>query len=219
MTLIEYPDRAELMRNLGEQIVKNLAAALDTHGKASIAVPGGSTPGPVFDVLCNSDLDWAKITVLPGDDRWVDENSPHSNAAQIRNRLLVGNAATAEFLPLYSGGNGPEAIPDLLQHVQGHLPLTVALLGMGSDMHTASIFPGEEIDPAAILHYVEMPGLEPFVPRMTLTARVFNDAIAKHIVITGTSKKDALMAAREMNDPLKAPIVSVLSGATVHWAE
>ncbi|MEL7116045.1 MAG: 6-phosphogluconolactonase [Pseudomonadota bacterium] len=226
MKLQTYPDREMMMIDLANQLAGELNEAVMIGGQASFVVPGGSTPGPIFDTMSAVDIDWSAVTVIPSDERWVPETSEHSNARLIRSRLLTDRAAEATFLPLYAEGDGPEALPGLEAAVAPHLPISVLLLGMGADMHTASLFPGE----AALrpehrhakfehLHFVKVPGLEPKVSRMTLTVPALNTAQKKHIVITGAEKRAALEEAQSMSDPFRAPITAVLAGATVHWAE
>ena len=102
------------------------------------------------------------------------------------------------------------------------LPIAILVLGMGADMHTASIFPGadrlaEALDShAPILVPMRAPGAPE--PRITLSARVLNAAIRKHVLIYGQEKRDALEQAMHLS-PSEAPIKAVISGATVHWAE
>ena len=225
--LKEYPDRDMMMMDVANTMAGALNEAVMVNGSASLAVPGGSTPGPIFDVLCAADIDWSKVTILPSDERWVPEGSEHSNARLIRERLLVERAAAAQFMPLYrEGADGPQSVAAMSEELTPFLPLSVAVLGMGGDMHTASLFPGEAAlrpdarhDENQHVHFVKTPGLAPKVSRMTLTVPVLNGAMSKHIVITGADKKAALAEAAHLNDPYQAPICAVLSGATVHWAE
>jgi 6-phosphogluconolactonase len=226
MKIEEYPDRDMLMIDLANHLAGEINAAIMVNDSATFAVPGGSTPGPIFDVLSAADLDWSKVLVLPTDERWVPESAPESNAALIRNRLLTGRAAAASFMPFYLDGVALEDGAALLSaQLAPRLSLSVVLLGMGGDMHTASLFPG---DAEAIGHHhktspilcpVKMPGLAPFVPRMTLTPAALNGAMSKHLLITGADKREALERAQKLGDPVAAPILSVLSGMTVHWAE
>lgn len=220
MNLHEFDGRDALIAAIADAIAGDLQGAISVHGRASVAVPGGSTPGPVFDRLAATELDWAKVTILPGDERWVDDTSPHSNAAQIRARLLQGRAKAAQFLELYDGGDG--SVTGLTAKLAGHLPLGVVFLGMGGDMHTASLFPGDAVLQGATdapLHYVPVPGLDPRVPRMTLTPRAINAAGSKYLVIFGQAKLDALRNAKALNDPVKAPVLSVMNDLHVYWAE
>ena len=64
MQLSSYSNAAEMMQNLAVQLADELSSALVQNGRATLAVPGGSTPGPLFDLLSQADLDWANVTVL-----------------------------------------------------------------------------------------------------------------------------------------------------------
>ncbi len=222
MILQTYPDRAALMAGLASVMVKELATAL-RHGPATLSVPGGTTPGPVFDALSVADLDWARVFVLLNDERWVGEDSPRSNTRLLRERLLQRKAAAATLLPLYAPAPQPEdKLDELAQGIAPHLPVAVLLLGMGNDMHTASLFPG-----ADHLHQALSPDAPVLMalradaagePRITLSARVLQAAHHIHILITGPEKRQALDRAQTL-PPELAPIRTVLDQATVHWAE
>lgn len=222
MEIIDYPDAEMMMIDLANRIAGELRQALAAGGRASLAVPGGTTPGPVFDTLSGVELDWARVDVLPTDERWVPETSPRSNAALIRRRLLTDRAAAARFVPLHAPAAEPEdRLAELSAAVAAVLPLSVLLLGMGEDMHVASIFAGgdrlaEALHGEAVLVAMRAPGIPE--PRVTLSAGVLRAAMRQHVVITGAAKRRALEAARNMS-PEVAPVASVLRGATVHWAE
>ncbi len=222
MKLVEYPDAEMMMMDLADKLASELSSALRANDTASLAVPGGTTPGPIFDSLCAVDLDWARVHVMLTDERWVPETSERSNTRLLRKRLLTDHAAAATYLPLYADAPTPEEkLPELAANLSPALPLTVALLGMGADMHTASIFPGaDQLDLA--LHgsdrlvAMRAPGAPE--PRITLSAAVLNAAMSRHIVIVGGEKRAALERARHLS-PQEAPVAAVLNGATVHWAE
>ena len=226
MNLIEYPDREMMMMDLADRLASEINEAVLVNGQASFAVPGGSTPGPIFDVLSATQVHWDKVTVLPTDERWVDEDSEFSNARLIRQRLLVGRAEQAKFLPLYrSGGELAETAAALSTEIAEDLPLSVVLLGMGGDMHTASLFPGEELvglmrhGNSPVFYPVKMPGLDPRIARISLSETALNGAMSKHLLITGADKRAALERAIELNDPVAAPISAVAQNLNVHWAE
>ena len=218
-----YPDREMLAMDLANKLAGDLRTQLQHEDRVVLAVPGGTSPGPIFDDLCAADLDWSRVDVMLTDERWVPEDSPRSNTRLIRERLLVDRAAAARMLPLYAPAHEPEEVlAEIEAQISGELPLAVVLLGMGADMHTASIFPGaDKLDAALasdapILLPMRAPGASE--PRITLSARVLNDAIRKHVLIFGDEKRDALNNARGKS-PKDAPINAVLSGAQVHWAE
>lgn len=222
MDLIKYPDRDMMMLDVADALASELADHLRRHDQVSFCVPGGTTPGPIFDVLSEQALDWNRVTVFLSDERWVPADSPRSNTGLIRDRLLVSKAARARFAPLYAAAPKPEdMVDDLAKRLEPYLPITLLLLGMGADMHTASLFPGADrltdalADDAPIL--VPMRGGGAPEPRVTLSARVLADAVSTHIVITGDEKREALERAQKL-PVAEAPVRAVLSGATVHWA-
>ena len=224
MKLIEYSDSDILWMDLANTIAGELNRALMTHDRVSLAVPGGTTPGPVYDVLSAISLDWDRIDVILTDERWVPEDNPRSNARLLRERLLVGKAAAANFIPYYTGGTEPDVdLVDKSAEVRALCPITFLLLGMGTDMHTASLFPGADwlkkalSDDAPELLAIHAPDADE--PRVTLSANVLNGAMQKHLVILGADKRESLEKAAEIGDPLRAPVAAVLDGLTVHWAK
>lgn len=222
LKFIEYPDRDLMLMDVADTLAGELRNALDRSERASFCVPGGTTPGPIFDVLSAVHLEWDRVDVMLNDERWVPETSDRSNTALLRNRLLVGPAEAANLIPLYAPVERAEdAMAQLEAGITPCLPLSVLLLGMGADMHTASLFPGADRLEEALSH--DAPVLLPMrapgaaEPRITLSARVLRGAMAKHIVIMGEEKRAALHAARKL-PALEAPVAAVLAGATVHWA-
>lgn len=224
MKLETYPDRDILMLDLADVIASELRSALDHEDTVTLAVPGGTTPGPIFDALSAVHMDWERVNVVLTDERWVPETSDRSNTRLIRERLLTGQAAAARYIPLYADTPEPEASMDALsEQVRQVLPINVLLLGMGADMHTASLFPGADRLEDALAN--DAPALMPMrapgapEPRITLTAPVLKGALSTHVLITGAEKRAAVEKAHSLHDPLKAPISVVLGEATVHWAE
>ncbi|MGY6705803.1 6-phosphogluconolactonase [Roseinatronobacter sp.] len=217
-----YPDREMMMLRVAQRIASELGETLRSRGRASLSVPGGSTPGPVFDTLCGAELDWANVAVLLNDERWVNEGSPRSNTRLLRERLLTGRAAAATLVPLYADAPTPEdALADLSDAVSAHLPISVLLLGMGEDMHTASLFPGADNLAQALKNdappLMAMRAQAAGEPRITLTAPVLKAALRVHVLITGEAKRAALEQAAKMT-PQEAPIACILDQAQVHWA-
>ncbi|HRO13049.1 6-phosphogluconolactonase [Amaricoccus sp.] len=216
-----YPDRDTLMRDLAELVADQLRAAHAGKGHATLAVPGGTTPGPFLAALSEADLAWKDIRVLPTDERMVSELSPRSNARLIRETLLTGRAAEAEFVDVYEPLLGARP-----KRVAAVLPIDVAVLGMGADMHTASLFPGAPELAAALAE--DAPELVEITPpgqpeaRLTLPARVLRAAGVIHILITGADKLAALERALEEGPVEAAPVRAVLTApapVTVHYAE
>ncbi|MES2667840.1 MAG: 6-phosphogluconolactonase [Pseudomonadota bacterium] len=223
MNFRSYPDREFMFLSLANDIAGQLGEFLRRDGKASLCVPGGTTPGPIFDTLSGVDLDWANVAVFLNDERWVAEDSPRSNTRLLRERLLRGFAARARLVPLYAPADQPEEMLEALADgLTPHLPISVLLLGMGTDMHTASLFPGADLLTEALAA-----GAPPLMalradaagePRITLTAPVLKAAFNIHILIAGAEKREAIERAASL-PVAEAPVRAVLDNATVHWAE
>ena len=128
MELIEYPDSEMMMMNLANRIAGELENVLFQNDTASLAVPGGTTPGPVFDSLCAAGrIDWGRVNVMLTDERWVPETDARSNTRLLRERLLIDKAAAARFVPLYAEADGPRGQAGRACRGRGRLPAAVGL--------------------------------------------------------------------------------------------
>ena len=137
-----------------QAIAAHIAAALRTaiaeRGQASLAVSGGKSPIPLFEALREQDLDWTKVSVILVDERIVPRDHADSNTALVARHLLQDAAAAARFIPFFRelpAALTEQVLDALAAHANeriAHLPwpLDVAVLGMGEDAHTASLFPG-----------------------------------------------------------------------------
>ena len=222
MNIINYADREMLAIGLADTLASELKNCLLIHPWASFVVPGGTTPGPIFDMLCAADLDWSRVHVMLSDERWVPEDHDRSNAKLLKEHLFVNRAAAAQFVPFHQPGETPHsAAPGLSERLAEEMPISLLLLGMGADMHTASLFPGAEglagmlADAAPLVVPVSVEGQE---PRISFSGPALGGAMAKHLVIYGDEKRAALERAQSL-DVTEAPIKAVLDGLTVHWAE
>ena len=222
-----YPDRDTLMRGLAALVADQLRAALLSKGRATLAVPGGTTPGPFLSALSEAELDWGAVTVMLTDERVVPELSERSNTRLLRETLLRNEAAAATLLHFHAIGSGIEFILDAIRsRVAGALPLDVTVLGMGADMHTASLFPNapelaealSETAPDVVsVHPPDQPEA-----RLTLSAPVLRGSGVIHILLTGPEKLVALDRALQPGPPEEAPVRVILDAAcpvTVHYAD
>lgn len=225
--LVKYANRAALFGGLAKVVEDELHAILSHKGKAVFAVPGGTTPAPFFEVLRKAALDWENISVLLTDERFVPETSERSNTRLLRETLLQDNAAAASLVPLYkSASNIEQVLQALTIGVQNILPIDVCVLGMGADMHTASLFPEADLlqqallDTAPPLLPMRAPGAPE--PRLTLTAPVLRTAGSVHILIAGKQKLEAYEQACQMGPAAEAPVRIVLNRkrpTVVHYAD
>ena len=216
-----YPDRDTLMRDLAALVADQLRAAHATKDRATLAVPGGTTPAPFLRWLSESELEWKDVHVLPTDERLVPESNPRSNIGLIRSNLARERASSVRLVALHEPILGA-----MVSRVESYLPIDVLVLGMGADMHTASLFPGAPELAAALAP--DAPVLLEITPpgqpeaRLTLTAPVLRAADVIHILITGPEKLAALEKAVAGGPIEDAPVRAVLTApcpVTVHYAE
>src|ERR1700691_1132517 len=97
-----FANAAALNEALALEITGALQDGLAAGRGASLAVPGGRTPVALFEKLSNAELDWDDVWVTLTDERWVDATSPSSNEKLVRDHLLRGAAAEANFVGLKS---------------------------------------------------------------------------------------------------------------------
>jgi 6-phosphogluconolactonase len=195
---IEVWDTAEeAAMAAAEAIADWLHAGLSENDRASFVGTGGSSPGPVYDLLATLPLPWAQISVTLSDERWVAPTSPDSNEHQLRERLMVGEAAAARFVPLWSAAPTAEDAADAAEiALEDLFPVDVVLLGMGADGHIASLFPGspaleEGLDPFGGSLVIPVPAGDPAPPteRISLTLYALKQSFLTVVLIRGEAKR------------------------------
>jgi 6-phosphogluconolactonase len=179
------------------------AAAAGAH----IALSGGSTPKRAYELASGLDMDWSAATLWFGDERCVAPDHPDSNyrmaAEALINRLPEAHRPQVRRIEGELGPErGAEAYDAAIREFLGHAPrLDLALMGLGPDGHTASLFPSK---PALKEHRrfaapVPEAGMEPVVPRVTMTFPMFNGAREVVFLVAGADKAEAV--ARAFGDP------------------
>jgi 6-phosphogluconolactonase len=222
-----FADKPTLAKELAEAVADRIRSAIETRGIAAIAVSGGSTPGRFFQALGKTrDIDWSKVIVTLVDERWVDETSDRSNALLVNERMLQGPAATARFFPLYSGGDEPDATGIAKTNaLLAQLPdqFAAVVLGMGSDGHTASFFPGgdtlaEALSAEGPAIAIRAPGAGE--PRITFTLPRLLRTDGLYLHIEGEEKAAVLDTALGEGPVEDMPIRAVLRSGhavAVYW--
>lgn len=116
------------------------------HGSAdkptTYLMPGGGTPRPFFEGIARLDLDWTDTSFYPTDERVVPLDSARSNYRLLRNTL--GDTG-ANIQSLYHPRTGAAGSVRFLND-RPFPPVRLAVLGLGDDAHTASLFPGQSIN-------------------------------------------------------------------------
>lgn len=229
MILARHHDLPAAAGALAVEVVAALQQGLATRGAASLAVPGGRTPVPLFRALRAASLDWARVSVTLTDDRRVPVDDPASNAALVRAELLQGPAAAARFFPLHDGSStAPDAAEGVWRSLQEMpWPLDAAVLGMGEDGHFASLFPGnpqlpQALDPGAMPGCVAMQA--PVAPhaRLSLNLAALRQARRLFLLVGGAAKHTLLLQAARETVAGQWPVTALLAlrhpVPEVYWA-
>ena len=140
-----FPDRRRLYAGVCQDFAERLADIIKKRRKASLALAGGTTPGPLYDSLSNVPINWEKVSVTLTDERWVHPQDPASNEFLVRDMLLRRRAAVATFVPFktnHAKASGGAATTE--KRISPIMPFDIVMLGMGPDGHIASLIPGAE---------------------------------------------------------------------------
>lgn len=168
----------------------------------TIALSGGSTPRKMHEILARKErIDWANVHIFWGDERTVPPDDPQSNYRMAKETLLdrVGvpdanvHRMRGEIDPDEAASQYEEEIRSIFRLAAGEIPrFDVIVLGMGSDGHTASLFPDtealQEEQRLVVANYV--PQLE--TTRITLTYPVINNARLVLFLVAGDDKAGAV---------------------------
>jgi 6-phosphogluconolactonase len=191
-----------LAKAVGDALQASLAAQATASatgaGHATLAVSGGTSPRPFLQTLSAQPFDWARIDVTLVDDRWVPETDSASNARLAHETLLQNAAQAAPFWPLVDTSQALEAhIAALNADPRRNIP-DVAVLGMGEDGHTASIFadaPEWDLAISTPLRFVAVhPGSAPHA-RVSWSLSALQQVGHLFLLIAGPRKLDVLNAA------------------------
>ena len=226
--LHEFSGRGELAEALADAVLHRMRQALDDHDVVHMAVSGGTTPHCFFQALSKRPFAWDKVCITLVDERWVPDTDSRSNARMVRGQLLQNHASIAEFHDLYCGTKTPEqGVNETMRLVGGiAYSLDVAVLGMGLDGHTASLFPAgdrltQALDPRSAMIFVPMnaPDLED--ARLTMTVPGLLNADALFLHIEGPEKRavldEALKEGPIEDMPVRALINHPEKIVSVYW--
>jgi 6-phosphogluconolactonase len=223
MMIETYDSPTALALAAADAVINGLAAGLRERGRASLVATGGRSPGPIYDLLQESLIDWGKVTVTLSDERFVGPHAAESNERLVRERLLAGRAAAAAFAPLYSEARSSEAAAEAAEAaVAALVPFDVLMLGMGEDGHVASLIPGSPVleaamDPAGTRLVMGLPpGVgSPPLARMTLTLPALLQARSTIITISGAAKREVVAAGAGL--PVHAFLEQATAPVRILW--
>jgi 6-phosphogluconolactonase len=217
----EFESPAEMAEQVAGDIGFVVQSAVEAHGNARIAVPGGRTPDVIYEaMLGNKTIDWSKVTLIPTDDRLVPLDHELSNYRKLEGYFgskgakvisLVDEAALGDYREAGRLADQRLALLDW--------PLDLVCLGMAADGHTASIMAGPDLERAASgprerravgVHPDPMPA-DAAADRVTLTGAAIGSARAVMVVIGGAEKRRVLEEAIKEGPLSSKPIGRVVA--------
>lgn len=208
----------QLSKAAAAYIIHTVASAVELKGFAAIVLSGGSTPRLTYETLSKPETAgkqlWQKCHIFWGDERWVPANHPESNFAMADRAMLAKIRIPARNIHrIKTEYHSPEkAAIEYEKHLKNFfrapkpaqktrsapertMPLfDLVLLGMGSDGHTASLFPGTPLLPDKKKWVAAVPaGIgNPPAARITLTPALLNQAKNSLFLIGGSEKRKIL---------------------------
>lgn len=223
----DFDSREALAEALAGTVAARLRKAIAARRGATLAVSGGTTPALFFEQLSREDLDWEAVDITLIDERFVPETSPRSNASLVNKKLLQNRAAAAQFRPLYRPDVQLEKAAQLADDDwdAGDDNLDVAVLGMGSDGHTASFFPDAEnlealLEPGRRVHVDVVHAESAGEPRLTMTLAAIAHAGLIVLHVEGVEKQETLEKALSPGStlPIRRVIDATHTPVEIFWA-
>ena len=192
-------DQNSLAFAASDLIAQIIESTLKNKSRAKIALCGGSTPKAAYSLLGKKNLEWSKVDLFLGDERWVDNKSEDSNCFLLNHSLFRdGNpslkasffrVSTIEFPSPKESAKDYEGI--LKKTFEDNLPkFDLILLGLGDDGHTASLFPGS--DALFVRDDLITVGEGKGHKRITFTSKLLNSTDNVVFLVSGSAKQTAL---------------------------
>jgi len=202
-SLVALPDGEAVAREAANRLGNCIRNAIDTHGYATVALSGGSTPWPAYAALAeNTRIDWGKVEFFFVDERAVAPDSPRSNYRMAKEMLFDRVPIPAERIHRMHGEAldlaaaareyDLEIRSRLRWSESGMAEFDVGVFGIGDDGHTASLFPGEPTVDVTDRLCVEVPAAGKREARLTLTAPVIEQMRAALVLAVGKNKQEPL---------------------------
>lgn len=219
MGMHRYLDLPALARAMADELAALVRRALDDTGHCHLVLSGGNTPRALYRELAargREFLPWHEVHLWWGDERCVPPDHADSNFGAAKADLIDPLQLDPSLCHRMTGEAEPEAAAQAYEaHIYDALganPIfSVIFLGIGDDGHTASLFPGTQIDPARIVIASKAPSGQ---SRISLTPKIINSARHVRFLVSGTAKADAL--AGILNGTLNAP-ARLIENSDLQW--
>jgi len=222
-TVLIFKTDEELFEYISDQWKSISDNAIKHNGKFCVALSGGKTPVALYQRLAqsSSDFQWAKTHILLTDERFVSRESSDSNYRMVKENILDSVDVPEEnlhFFPIketvqVSAQDFEEELKSFFEVNMGGVPgLDLAILGVGEDGHTASLFPEDDaiLEQERLVRSVKQDKLKN--ERLTLTLPVINNSQNIFFLVTGENKAQVMKKILDENAEFPAAKVDSRQG-------
>ncbi len=221
MNLNIVKNHDEQVNKIVESLSQIITGLLNNQEMVVLAVSGGKSPIALFHKLSNVELAWDKIIITLVDERVIDNED--SNELLVKTNLLINKAQNARFIGLFNNATGT----NLLENLEEDVPtIDIAILGMGEDGHTASIFPNcaelkDALDLTNSYKYMVLHPTTAKYSRISLTLKSIVNIKHLFLSINGELKLNVFKEAikgKNLNYPISY-VFSLRDDVHVYWYE
>ncbi len=223
-----HPRRDDVAARLADDVVELLATRLHGGGEPRIVLTGGSVAREVHRELAarGAGLDWSRVTVLWGDERFLPGSDPERNARQAQEDLLSHlPLLPSRVLPVPAADEAPDVHAAATAYSSTVASLTagdaprapafdLVMLGIGDDAHVASLFPGRAQPPGLVVAVTDSP--KPPPQRVSMSFELLGRARQVWFVAAGSEKAGAV-ATSVRGQPADRPAARVRGAEGTRW--
>jgi 6-phosphogluconolactonase len=202
-----YDDYEALSRAAAALFTECAREALRDHQDFRVALSGGKTPARLFELLAaaplRDEVPWSRVQVFWGDERWVPLDDERSNAGQTRRQLLDRVPLAADRIYPMACGATPAAAAlayeEQIRRQFGSRPpcFDLIFLGLGTEGHTASLFPGSDLIAESQRWVREVPRGPAGLARVSFTPLLINQAAVVAFLVSGDDKAATVRAVQQ----------------------
>lgn len=225
-TIRVSPTLEALSHAAAQDLRTHITSTLETRDRYALALAGGNTPERLYELLAEDEnLPWSRIHLFWSDERFVPHDHPQSNVRMARRTLIDAAAIPAENvhpIPVTTDGPGAaaDAYAEILREAFASRKTTfdTALLGLGADGHTASLFPETEglLEDHRWVRVVTAPDRHDVATRISCTLPVLNRSRRAIFLVAGKQKREALRRVVDEEDE-SLPATHVCPRGSCDW--